>query len=147
MTYFRVFGSLCYTHVPSKVRHKMDARSIQCVFLGYPDERKGYNCYDPSTRRVYISRDVVFDEKDSWYKLEKEVMVLDTHEPYVQREQVEHRWVSETISGSSDAQASTLSSPWSGRLQNNGKQKVDDYDVSGIVSDTSTDSEIELPRV
>ena len=66
MTYFCVFGSLCYTHVPSEVRHKMDARSIKCVFLSYLDERKGYKCYDPSTRRVYISKDVVFDEKDSW---------------------------------------------------------------------------------
>ena len=103
MTYCCVFGSLCYTHVPSEVRHKMDARSIKCVFLSYPDERKGYKCYDPSTRRVYISRDVVFDEKDSWYGSKKEVMVPDIDKPYVQREQVEHRRVSETIFGLSDA--------------------------------------------
>ena len=61
-------------------------------------------------------------------------MVLDTDEPYVQREQVEHRRVSEMIFGMSDMQASTWSSPWSGRLQNNGKQKVDDYGASGMVS-------------
>ena len=102
MTYFHVFGSLCYTHVPSEVRHKMDARSIKCVFFGYLDERKQYKCYDLSTRRVYISRDVVFDEKDSWYKSKKEVMVPDTYEPYVQREQVEHRRVNEMISSPSD---------------------------------------------
>ena len=116
MTYFCVFGTLCYTHVPSKVRHKMDARLIKCIFLGYLDERKGYKCYDPSTRRVYISRDVVFDERDSWYKSEKEVMVPHIDEPHVQREQVEHRRVSEMIFGPSDMQASTPSSPWSGKL-------------------------------
>ena len=60
---------------------------------------------------------------------------------------MEHGRVNETISGPSDAQTSTLSSPWSGRLRNNGKQKVDDYDASGIVSNTSMDNEIKLPRV
>ena len=62
----------------------MDARSTNCVFLGYPDEQKGYKCHDQSTKIVYVSRDIVFNEKDSWYKLEKEVMILDLDEPYVQ---------------------------------------------------------------
>jgi hypothetical protein len=34
----------------------------QCTFLGYSTHHKGYKCLDISTGRVYISRDVVFDE-------------------------------------------------------------------------------------
>ena len=37
-------------------------RSKQCAFLGYSAPHKGVKCLDISTGRVYISRDVVFDE-------------------------------------------------------------------------------------
>jgi hypothetical protein len=37
--------------------------SKQCVFLGYNDLHKGYKCLDVSSGRIYISRDVIFDEE------------------------------------------------------------------------------------
>lgn len=40
----------------------MQFRSKQCVFLGYSNLHKGFKCLDPNEGRVYISRDVVFDE-------------------------------------------------------------------------------------
>jgi hypothetical protein len=33
------------------------------VFIGYNNLHKGYKCLDISTGRLYISRDIVFDEK------------------------------------------------------------------------------------
>jgi hypothetical protein len=32
------------------------------VFLGYSNQHKGYKCLEPSSGRVYISHDVIFDE-------------------------------------------------------------------------------------
>jgi hypothetical protein len=32
------------------------------VFLGYSNSQKGFKCLDPAKSRIYISRDVVFDE-------------------------------------------------------------------------------------
>jgi histone deacetylase 1/2 len=43
-------------------KSKLAFRSNRCVFLGYSSHHKGVKCLDPSTGRVYISRDVVFDE-------------------------------------------------------------------------------------
>jgi hypothetical protein len=42
---------------------KLAFRSKQCVFLGYSNLHKGFKCLDPSIGKVYISCDVVFDEK------------------------------------------------------------------------------------
>ena len=44
--------------------HKLTFRSKECIFLGYISNHHGYRCLDPSTNRVYISRDVVFNEQD-----------------------------------------------------------------------------------
>jgi hypothetical protein len=32
------------------------------VFVGYEVGSKAYRMYDPSTKRLHVSRDVVFDE-------------------------------------------------------------------------------------
>lgn len=42
--------------------HKLSFRSKQCVFLGYSSSHKGYKCLDTDSGRIYISRDVIFDE-------------------------------------------------------------------------------------
>jgi hypothetical protein len=42
--------------------HKLQFRSKQCVFLGYNTLHKGFKCLNVVEGRVYVSRDVVFDE-------------------------------------------------------------------------------------
>jgi histone deacetylase 1/2 len=58
----RVFGCLCYPNTESTSRHKLDTRSVACVFFGYSPDHRGYRCYDPVTRRVHTSRHVHFVE-------------------------------------------------------------------------------------
>ena len=59
----RVFGSACYPLLRPYNAHKLAFRSTKrCIFLGYSSNHKGYQCLDPLTNRVYISRNVVFDE-------------------------------------------------------------------------------------
>ncbi|MCO5569448.1 hypothetical protein L7F22_023160 [Adiantum nelumboides] len=50
-----------------ELRSKMDAHAEKCIFIGYSLEKKGYRCYNPNTKQLQVSQDVVFDELKSWY--------------------------------------------------------------------------------
>jgi histone deacetylase 1/2 len=58
----RVFGCACWPNLRPYNQHKLEFRSRQCVFIGYSPLHKGFKCLDVSSGRVFISRDVIFDE-------------------------------------------------------------------------------------
>jgi hypothetical protein len=58
----RTFGCACWPHLQPFNSHKLQFRSKQCVFLGYNVLHKGFKCLDIALGRIYVSRDVVFDE-------------------------------------------------------------------------------------
>jgi histone deacetylase 1/2 len=60
--FLRIFGCAFLPSLRKYNSHKLEFRSKMCVFLGYSPMHKGYKCLDRSTGRIYISRDVVFDE-------------------------------------------------------------------------------------
>lgn len=43
--------------------HKFAYKSIQCVFMGYSTNHKGYKCLDINHNGLYISRHVLFNEQ------------------------------------------------------------------------------------
>ena len=61
-TFFKVFGCACWPNLRPYNNHKLAFRSKKCVFLGYSPLHKGYKCLHVPSNRVYISRDVVFNE-------------------------------------------------------------------------------------
>ncbi|WVZ98286.1 LOW QUALITY PROTEIN: hypothetical protein U9M48_043748 [Paspalum notatum var. saurae] len=64
--HLRTFG--CVAHVKNigpNVK-KLDDRSKSMIFVGYEPGSKAYRVYDPASRRVHISRDVIFDEEARW---------------------------------------------------------------------------------
>jgi transposase InsO family protein len=66
ISHLRVFGSIAYMHVPDQERSKLDDKSEKYVFIGYDPSFKGYKLYNPSTKKVIVSRDVEFDEEGIW---------------------------------------------------------------------------------
>ena len=85
LSHMKVFGCIAYVHVPDEMRTKLDPKAEKCVFIGYSLEQKGYRCYNPSTRDVRVSRDVVFDEMASWYSEVKDNTGVDVNETVVTR--------------------------------------------------------------
>lgn len=64
--YFRIFGCLAHAHVLDQKRTKVDDKSRKCVFIGVSDESKAWRLFDPISKTIIISRDLVFEEDESW---------------------------------------------------------------------------------
>jgi len=62
LQHLRVFGCDAYVHVPKEKRSKLDNKAEKCIFIGYKDGVKGYKLWNPETKKIVYSRDVVFRE-------------------------------------------------------------------------------------
>jgi len=62
LSHLRVFGCDAYVHVPKEKQTKLDSKSEKCIFIGYKYGLKGYNLWNPVTRKVVYNQDVVFRE-------------------------------------------------------------------------------------
>ncbi|CAI7797386.1 unnamed protein product [Closterium sp. NIES-53] len=64
---FRVWDSRAFVRDTSA--DKLSARAIPCVFLGFVPDAPGWQFYHPTSRRVFPSEDVTFDESVPFYRL------------------------------------------------------------------------------
>lgn len=58
----KLFGSPVMVHVNKVKRKKWDQNSNKMIFVGYDNDIKRYRCIDRKTRKLTISRDVIFHE-------------------------------------------------------------------------------------
>ena len=121
-------------------------------FIGYAIEQKGYRCYNPNTKDLKVSRDVVFDELIPWYGKSKYVQeeVEQEDEIHVKKEHNE----SNTPISSSKKEVD----PWLGRLRDKttqdektikieGKEKIEDEKHFWIEEPIENEFEEIKPRV
>ena len=72
--HLRMFGCKAFVHIPKDERSKLDVKAKPCIFLGYGHEEFRYMLWDPLSRKIVKSRDVVFLEDqlvDNGDKVEK----------------------------------------------------------------------------
>ena len=63
MAHLHVFGAKCWAKIPSALgSSKLDPRSSECQLLGYALGSGNYKVQDVTSKRVFVSRDVVFEE-------------------------------------------------------------------------------------
>ncbi|KAL0293025.1 UNVERIFIED_CONTAM: Retrovirus-related Pol polyprotein from transposon TNT 1-94 [Sesamum radiatum] len=84
----KVFGCVAFVHLHRHLRNKLEPRALRCVFVGYSLHQKGYRCYHPPSRKLYVTRDVVFHEDKMYYstpespiqgEMINELQTLDLH--------------------------------------------------------------------
>ncbi|CAI7885141.1 unnamed protein product [Closterium sp. NIES-54] len=64
---FRVWGTRAF--VRDTTADKLSPRTIPCVFLSFVPDAPGWQFYDPASRRVFASQDVIFDKSVPLYRL------------------------------------------------------------------------------
>ena len=62
LTHMKVWGSP--TYVKQTMLDKMEAKSDRCLFVRYPKETNGYQLYNSLEQKVFVSKHVVFMEKE-----------------------------------------------------------------------------------
>jgi hypothetical protein len=73
VNHLKVFGSICYAHVPKEMRHQIEDKCEKYVFIGYSTKSNGYTLFSLKRNKVIESRDVIFNEKNKWDWKNKDV--------------------------------------------------------------------------
>ena len=82
--FLKTFGCETFSHIDSRNRTKLEAKSKKCVFFGYGIDEFGYRLWDFENYKIVRTRGVIFNEKvlckDLWKQHEKkedDYVVLD----------------------------------------------------------------------
>lgn len=63
VSHLKVFGCGTFVLDTNPHKKKWKPRSSECIFLGYDQNSHGFRNYHRSSRKIIISKDVVFDER------------------------------------------------------------------------------------
>lgn len=77
LAHIRIFGTKCYNHVPEEKRKKLDPKAIKCIMLGFANSSFSYRLWDIEQRKVVIGRNVRFNEKAIFERL-NDIEYLDS---------------------------------------------------------------------
>ena len=97
LEHIKTFGCEAYVHIPDQKRTKLDPKSKKLILVGYDNNSSNYRLFDVSTRKITISRSVIFNEKANGFvdkpdsieiavNFENKDLVLETHQNQVVQE-------------------------------------------------------------
>ena len=63
----KIFGCTAFVHIHSHNRGKLEPRATKCVFVGYAPTQKGYKCFEPISKKMFVTMDVTFFELHPYF--------------------------------------------------------------------------------
>lgn len=65
VNHMKIFGSLCYKHIPEAKRRKLYEKNKPMVLVGYHNPW-AYKLFNLETNQIFICRDVIIIENEAW---------------------------------------------------------------------------------
>ena len=134
--HLKVFGCLCYSHVAKDERQKLDVKARRCIMLGYGTETKAYRLYDVERKKVFYSRNVIFNEAASG---KEEAMNKTSDIKYVQLECLTDEEVHNDVAHDGHDLHEPVKSVPELRRSSREKKMPDFYGIRVTVADGSAD--------
>lgn len=67
-------------YIPKENQNKLDEKLIKCIFLVYSNQYKACRCYDSIINKMYINKDVIFNEGRSYMKKIDRLVIIPNFE-------------------------------------------------------------------
>lgn len=88
MAHVRTFGVEAYVFVPEQKRTKLDPKSKKYILVGYDNESNNYRLFEPSTKKVVISRNVLFNENVKGFVPKPEIFPVSVSDDTMSDEEI-----------------------------------------------------------
>ena len=136
--HLRVFGCKAFVHVPKDERSKLDAKTRQCIFIGYGLDEFGYRLYDPIEKKLVRSRDIIFMENQTIEDIDKaEKVESSSFGGIVHHDEVPHTSVHDVVGFDNHGDAQNHVSNQHVDVDNNNDIVIDDPVAHEVVDESN----------
>jgi hypothetical protein len=80
--HLRVFAFVSWAHILNDCRKRLNEKIHACIMMGYSEESKSYQLFDPIRLKIIIRSNFQFDDKSSKVKLLNSSFVLLQDNPF-----------------------------------------------------------------
>jgi len=114
-------------------RKKLNDKGEICVFLGVSEACKAYKLYNPLTKKIVTSKDVIFDEEGTWDWSGQQLSLNILEADFEDGDQITTLAIIETLAKSTKEEAESREprirkrSAWMRDLEVTGINQIDDH--------------------
>ena len=143
LRYVRTFGCEAFVFIPKDQRRKMEKRAKRAIFLGIDTVAKGWRFYGVESQKVFVARDVIFNESVYPWKIQGMFSNPLFMEKGQSQEPAAHQMVGEYVPlfPNSDTRKGTPPSN-TGSNSNSDNNRLDIYNHKDMFSNSSSNSKM-----